>query len=66
MRLFPKTSRREHSAETLAIIISLHDKIESLVQIRPPFIINRHNRQPDQPILSEIFILSPEKPYGNS
>lgn len=59
MPYIPKTSRREHSAETLAIIISLHNKGKSLAQIgnhlnlsRPTVatIIHRHHRQPDHPL----------------
>ncbi len=59
MPIIPKTSRREHSAETLAIIISMHEKGKSHTQIGGHLklakstmtsIIHRHNRQPEHPL----------------
>ena len=54
MPSIPKTSRREHSAETLAIIKSMHEESKSHAQIGDQLklakstvtsIIHRHSRQ---------------------
>lgn len=55
----PKTSRREHSLETVAAILTLHKDGKSLAQIGDQLtlprstvatILHRHARQPDQPL----------------
>ena len=55
----PKISRRENLAETLAIIISMHEEGKSHAQIGDHLklakstmtsIIHRHNRQPEYPL----------------
>ena len=59
MPSIPKTPRREHSAETLAIIISMHEEGKSHAQISDHLklakstvtsIIHRHNRQLEHPL----------------
>ncbi len=59
MPSIPKTSRREHSAETLAIIKSMHEESKSHAQIGDQLklakstvtsIIHRHNRPRNQPL----------------
>ena len=56
MPSIPKTSRREHSSETLAVIISMHEQGKSHAQIGDHLklakstvtsIIHHHNRQPE-------------------
>ena len=59
MPSIPKTSRHEHSSETLAVIISVHEQGKSHAQIGDYLkfakstitsIIHRHNRQPEHPL----------------
>ena len=59
MPSIPKTLRRGHSSETLAVIISMHEQGKSHAQIGDHLklakstvtsIIHRHNRQPEHPL----------------